>query len=694
MPQSPTKPPRLLLGVALIFWGVMTNQLLVGLSLAVVIEAAHWTKLRWDFQEQAFLRAWQLCALLISARMVLILIDGGRFIAVPRLLGWLPLLMAPLQLTQSYSLNDRMSLATFSFFARRRMLRNLELGLPVRPIQINFGAIYLPLTVLACTLGEQAETWLFLTGLVVITGWAAIAAGHGRIGATVLPLILAACMALAGQAGLGSLYSRLIKSNGGEEEESTLNHLRTAIGSRGEVKQSKQILWRMKTLQGPTPPLLHTAIFNQYDRGMWVYRVPPEQFGKVSDFDDLKSIDAPDGLSYLLANSNAGQEAAAAGLPRVNLRGAAKRNSALPVPGSITALSGFDFESQARNAIGTIRVFPDETISDGILVWDGISSPERPPWYDTMVGKLSYMPDLRIPKDEAAAVAEIVQQLNLKALPLREKLAVLKQWFAANFRYTRYLSIDSNRPGLKDPTSALSIFLRKSRAGHCEYFATATTLILRGAGVPARYAIGFSVTEMDRGRQESIIRGTHSHAWCRVWDEENQRWFDFDTTPGSWVAEETQRNPWYQGMQDWMQRLREDFYLWRNTPGNNLIIGGIMTGIGLIGALFIGRALWKSRRRIEVSAAYRWSGPVIRTPLHELEPVAARLLGPRPTGTPLGFWLKGLPKVDGLDEAIELHQQLRFDPQVQLRYEDSRLAELVAKLRSALLELARKPRGN
>ena len=45
--------------------------------------------------------------------------------------------------------------------------------------------------------------------------------------------------------------------------------------------------------------------------------------------------------------------------------------------------------------------------------------------------------------------------------------------------------------------SALDDFLNRSRAGHCEYFATATVLLLRAAGIPARYATGYSVQEVE-----------------------------------------------------------------------------------------------------------------------------------------------------------------------------------------------------
>lgn len=691
MSRTSNSPPRLLIGVALLFWGFMTDRPVLGLSLALVIEAAHWTKLRWDFEEQAFIKAWQISALLIAATMVLILVDGGRYVAVPRLLGWLPLLLAPVQFTQSYGLKDRMPLTTFSFFARRRMLRNLELGLPFQPIEVNFGGIYVATAIVGSSLGDQADTWWFLVGLVGLTGWAALASGR-RMWLTILfPLAFAGGLAIAGQMGLRALTTYLTKGSDGDGEENTMSHYRTAIGSRGEIKLSTEILWRMKTVQGGTPLLLHTAIFNQYDKASWIYRIPPEKLGTNTDFNSLKAFEAPGGKPHFVTHPNAGVEAFAESLPRISLRGAAKLNSAIPVPGGITALTGFDLDGVERNAIGTVRVFPTSPIIEGVMIWSPDSSPDNPPWTDSWGGKNPYMPDLRVPSDEMEAVRTVVRELDLKALPLEQKLEVLKRWFATDFRYTRYLSYDSNKLGGNAIISPLSYFLTKERAGHCEYFATATTLILREAGVPARYAIGFAAMEYDRGRQETVIRGIHGHAWCRVWDETRRIWIDFDTTPGSWVLEETQRAPWYQGFLDWVQRQREDFFLWRNRPGNGLVIGSVMSGIGLIGALVIGRNLWRSRRRIgNPRAAYHWDGPLIRTPLHELEPVAAKLLGPRPTGTPLGGWLGGLPTVDGLEEAIDLHQRLRFDPENTHPPTEPRLIELVKQVRAAILEEARR----
>ena len=61
-------PPRLLLGISLLFWGGMIGHPFIGLLVAVATEAAHWTRFRWDFGEQAFYRAWQASILLLLTR--------------------------------------------------------------------------------------------------------------------------------------------------------------------------------------------------------------------------------------------------------------------------------------------------------------------------------------------------------------------------------------------------------------------------------------------------------------------------------------------------------------------------------------------------------------------------------------------------------------------------------------------------
>ena len=58
-------PPRLLLGVAFLFWGGMHDQAVAGLIAAVLIEGRYWVNLRWDFTTKAFARSWQLSVVIL-----------------------------------------------------------------------------------------------------------------------------------------------------------------------------------------------------------------------------------------------------------------------------------------------------------------------------------------------------------------------------------------------------------------------------------------------------------------------------------------------------------------------------------------------------------------------------------------------------------------------------------------------------
>jgi transglutaminase-like putative cysteine protease len=57
---------------------------------------------------------------------------------------------------------------------------------------------------------------------------------------------------------------------------------------------------------------------------------------------------------------------------------------------------------------------------------------------------------------------------------------------------------------------------------------------LRAAGIPARYAIGFSVSEYSPLEGAYVARRRHAYAWALAWLE--GRWRDFDATPPDWTS--------------------------------------------------------------------------------------------------------------------------------------------------------------
>lgn len=655
---------------------------MVGGIFAILFESAHWTRLRWDFDEASLIRAWHLTVLLMAGAMVLIWMDGNRVMLVPRLLEWSPVVLVPMQFVQMFGLREKMPLNTFSFFARKRWERNRKLGLTGDRSQINFAQVYVVIAMLASTLGVEAKRSkeAFLIGLVLLTAWAILGLRHGRRIAVLVCLLLACGMSIGGMLGLRGLYDLATEGRWREEDthKGQSNYL-TSIGRIGELKQSPEIIWRIKTLQGKTPTHLQTAVFNDYNAGRWSYQGPsPDE-----DFKDLVTVEPVDGDSYYLTaraasdeeiNTSTHYEAAISpDLPRIAIRGAASAHTALPVPTSVTSLRKFEFDGVDRNVMGTVRIYPKEAVINGEILWNGQPSADFPPvvessgrseWRKTRKSAKS-RGDLSVNADELMAVRTMVDELGLRGLPLNGKLAAIRALFSTKFQYSRYLSIARLTPDTNGARTALSQFLLRARSGHCEYFATAAALMLREVGVPTRYVIGFAVMEHDPKHRESVIRGIHGHAWCRVWDEAANGWIDFDPTPAGWLAADTPRPLWYQGFVDWMLRAREDFFIWRNEPGNRLLGSAILVVIGLIGAGVIGRSLWKSRRRLD-GGSRPSSGHEIQTPLHELEPLARKLLGQRSAGTTLGGWLAGLkphlPDPPLLDRAIGAYSHLRFDP--------------------------------
>jgi protein-glutamine gamma-glutamyltransferase len=657
----------------------MTGRPFIGLAAALVVEACHWTRVRWEFDDEACGRAWQFTSIAIALAAVLIWLDGSRYTALPSLLSWLPPLLLPLQFVQSYGLRDSLPLGMFSFLARHRRVRNQRLGLIEDTTHFNFGNVTFTTTMVAASVGNRAETWAFLPGLVLLTGWALLHAGRSRPFALIPVLIVAGALALAGQIGLDKVGEWIGNSAGNYRGRFDPNFTSTLIGSRGTIEQSPDILWRLRPAGNSLPPpLLRTASFNNFLGANW-----QNQRVTATDFTDLDTRLIGEDAYYLLQSAEKSGNLPA--LPSFTLRGAATAESPLPLPGDTAALRDFALDGIERNSFGTVRVFPKHPVIDGTVFWKGGTNPEKPP-----------IPaeDLQIPVAERDVIRAAVKNLHLReTMDLRRRLAILRSWFHKEFRYTRnltiqQLTISQRLDGIKAP-SALDRFLNEVRAGHCEYFATAATLMLREAGIPARYATGYAVMERDEKRGGFVIRGTHGHAWCRVWDETSGTWIDLDPTPPDWFASISQAPSAMQPFNDFLKRLREDFFIWRNRPRNQLAVSIVMLGIGIGLSGFVLRRLWKSKRQIEDRIqAGEYTGPVTRTPLHALEALARKHLGPRPPGQPFAAWLTllrpTLPDSPVLDEAIQLHQRLRFDPAASPQDHRERLASLAKQLESAL----------
>jgi len=87
-------------------------------------------------------------------------------------------------------------------------------------------------------------------------------------------------------------------------------------------------------------------------------------------------------------------------------------------------------------------------------------------------------------------------------------------------------------------------FLRDSESGYCVHFATAATVLLRSADVPARYVTGYMVKTT--AGETITVTEEHAHAWAEYFEPNLNVWIPLEVTPGTEVPEpvtETQPEP-------------------------------------------------------------------------------------------------------------------------------------------------------
>ncbi len=269
----------------------------------------------------------------------------------------------------------------------------------------------------------------------------------------------------------------------------------------------------------PHVQLLHRASYNTYVAGIWVAR--------GTSMDNLDS--EADNETWVLERDPP------QGLPPFRVRMSARfegGHSLLPLPVGTTRIASFPASQMRRNALGAAH-------ASLTVDWANYEAQAVP-------GIAFYAPpameDSAVPADERRVLEAVVTELGLRELAPAERLRRIEKHLG-NFAYSTYR--DRRVPAGE---TALGDFLTRTRAGHCEYFATAATLLARAAGVPARYATGFAAIEYSPLEGAWVVRTRHAHAWSRAWVD--GRWQDLDTTPASWGAEEENEAPVWQGLAD------------------------------------------------------------------------------------------------------------------------------------------------
>ena len=503
-------PPPMLLGASLLFWGWQTGFLFLALPLAVLVEAARALTWRLELSATDFHRLTDLCTLLIVVSGIYLFsttgtsraaADGPR--AMTLLFQWMPLLLFPLIASQLYSTAAKVPLTAFFWALRRQAARSPE----TRPGVVDLGYLYFAICILAASAANR-RTLEFYAGLCVLAGWALWPWRSRRFS----PLWWVPMLGIAAVAGYGghvalhrfqqaveqTVFDYIFSMVRGDADPFRVT---TAIGHLGRLKLSDRTILRVEPRDGlHLPFLLREVSYDVYNSPAWLASsagfsaVQPEADGETWKFSTGHSAAERVTVSAYL---NRGRVCSPAGrrLRDRSSRGGRRqsqparrgegrgRTRARHVHGALRA------RRPARRAADRRRSSRPAAGSRDRLPSRGGPASRRQPGHREDRDHRRLLPaELPLFDLEGRTPAEGVGARGVPAELARRALRVLR---------------------------------------HRDDLAAA-----RG-GVPARYAVGFSVQEWSRLEQRYIVRARHAHSWTLAYV--NGAWRDVDTTPPVWA---------------------------------------------------------------------------------------------------------------------------------------------------------------
>ncbi len=123
-------------------------------------------------------------------------------------------------------------------------------------------------------------------------------------------------------------------------------------------------------------------------------------------------------------------------------------------------------------------------------------------------------------------------------------------------------------------------FIGNSRVGHCEYFSTALTLMLRSQNIPSRMIVGYKSVDYDADRSSFVVRQWDAHTWVEAYvspdqiralgelpgppnrDWQHGGWLRLDPTPAA--PETTGIAAFVEGVgnwRDWITSVWQDYVI-------------------------------------------------------------------------------------------------------------------------------------
>jgi len=631
-------PPRLLGGAAVLFWGAMTEEYIVALIVAILLEARSWIKWSWDFDDAAYVKAFQVSLGLLGFVLFLVWMGDVNYHSLNQVIKWFPLCLLPIELAQRYGRSDHMKMNTFFYFARQRMRQDIKEGKEVDANVFNTGYSYIFILIVVASCNNRMDI-LTQTLMLILIIWVIIYVSVQRgLGVKRLmwavPLLIISVIFLQVKT-LGFYKSLKGKFNRVSEQEGSMTRGQTKLGKLGSIKQSKEIKWR--AWGDNVPKYLRVNNFNKSIGIGWQYAFQdePQQFEDLDDafesgggieIDDIDFTQEVDDFFIFKSEHREVVKATKSDPNLIRIRGSGESDdeqSVVPSASGLYAISNMH-GGDVKPAVHPLGVLQDAFTKDAVL-------------------KLS-------------------KEIGLSNYTTAEqKVSAISKFFMSEFTYSLYHETPKG-----DDQNIVQYFMHESRKGHCEYFATTAALLLREQGIPTRYCVGYVARE--KSGDTWIMRGTHAHAWCSAWI--NGAWEIVDLTPPDWldIESDAQGEKWSRGIKDWFQNVKQDFLMWRTHEANKANMNKVILGLMATLLGWIAYRLYKARKIDYNESEYssKLQSYDVSSDLIFVEGEIEELIGKRPQAQTYYRWvMSGEAKLDSklfsaLRGLVSSHEESRF----------------------------------
>jgi hypothetical protein len=275
---------------------------------------------------------------------------------------------------------------------------------------------------------------------------------------------------------------------------------------------------------------LREAVFTDYHEGTW-HRMPEARRGRAHSAQGVPRA-LPAGSARAASVS-------------IELNPLARAFLFLPYGAYDLSLEGGNASPQADGVVSVAGV--QRTVRYSVSVASGFRArlPEVARLAPSGSGRSAM--DLRLVPIEVRAYAEKLTAGLTEPLAIYERI---RRHFETDFVYT----LDPPRAE-GDPVVH---FLLRSKAGHCEYFASAAVMMLTARGVPARLVTGSYGAEAGFFSKALVVRGANLHAWVEA-DLGGPAFAVLDPTPPSGIPFNVSRRSLWERLTT-MGREFEFFY--------------------------------------------------------------------------------------------------------------------------------------